>query len=72
MSHGLWQARFATRDILLSFSFGLTHRIVMPIMAEHRWLYPTTGPSCRGLSGSTALKGAANIADARMAVMYFI
>src|SRR3546814_21082860 len=27
-------------DFLLPFSFPLTHRIVMPIMAEHRWLYP--------------------------------
>jgi hypothetical protein len=27
-------------DFLLSFSPRLTHRIVMPIMPEHRWLYP--------------------------------
>src|SRR3546814_5640404 len=31
-------------DFLLSFSFPLTHRIVMPIMAEHRWLYPIDWP----------------------------
>jgi len=31
-------------DFLLSFSTRLTHRIVMPIMAEHRWLYPIDWP----------------------------
>src|SRR3546814_14664724 len=31
-------------DFLLSFSFPLTHRIVMPIMAEHRWLYQIDWP----------------------------
>src|SRR3546814_21069764 len=31
-------------DFLLSLSFPLTHRIVMPIMAEHRWLYPIDWP----------------------------
>lgn len=31
-------------DFLLSFRSALTHRIVMPIMAEHRWLYPIDWP----------------------------
>lgn len=31
-------------DFLLSFSTRLTHRIVMPILAEHRWLYPIDWP----------------------------
>ncbi|MEW6625303.1 MULTISPECIES: hypothetical protein [Sphingomonadales] len=57
MSHGLWQARFATRDILLSFSFGLTHRIVMPIMAEHRWLYPIDWPELSRLIRFDRAKG---------------
>ncbi|MHA0337171.1 hypothetical protein [Sphingomonas aquatilis] len=44
-------------DFLLSFSTRLTHRIVMPIMAEHRWLYPIDWPELSRLIRFGRAKG---------------
>jgi hypothetical protein len=44
-------------DFLLSFSACLTHRIVMPIMAEHRWLYPIDWPELSRLIRFGRAKG---------------
>ena len=44
-------------DFLLSFSACLTHRIIMPIMAEHRWLYPIDWPELSRLIRFGRAKG---------------
>ena len=47
----------SSADFLLSFSTRLTHRIVMPIMAEHRWLYPIDWPELSKLIRFGRAKG---------------
>ena len=44
-------------DFLLSFRSALTHRIVMPIMPEHRWLYPIDWPELSRLIRFGRAKG---------------
>ena len=44
-------------DFLLPFSTWLTHRIVIPIMAEHRWLYPIDWPELSKLIRFGRAKG---------------
>lgn len=45
------------RDFLLSFSSRVTHRIMMPIQPEHRWLYPIDWPELSKLIRFGRAKG---------------
>jgi len=45
------------RRFLLSFYACVTHRIVMPIAREHRWLYPIDWPELSAVIRFTRAKG---------------